>query len=183
MDGADTFDSTPFIYENKVVQEYLNATGKAGGPLVTSNNETFRSDFRVFNSDHNATIRAMSSPQAFQDTCFSIFEKMMDTVPRGVVLSEPVIPRQWTLIESHLDLSPTGQVQYSGNISTYSRTAIPINATYYYGKAGGGNIGYPLYSKPAGRTSITPAIRIDEADSSKSDTKQHRQRSRLQPFR
>ncbi|KAH7416673.1 heme peroxidase [Cadophora sp. MPI-SDFR-AT-0126] len=147
MDGADTFDSTPFIYENKNVQEYLSATGKAGGPLVTTKNTTFRSDFRIFNSDGNATIQAMSSPQAFQDTCFSVFEKMMDTVPRGMKLSEPIVPRKWILIESHLDLSPTGQVQYSGNVSTYNRGPLPINATYYYGKSGGGNTGYPLYSK------------------------------------
>lgn len=150
MDGADTFDSTPFVYENKVVQEYLSAEGKAGGPLVTTKNETFRSDFRIFNSDKNATIKAMSAPQAFQDTCFTIFEKMMDTVPRGMKLSDPVVPRPWILIESHLDLSPTGQVQYSGNISTHSKSGVPINATYYYGKAGGGNTGYPLYSKPPG---------------------------------
>ncbi|KAG4443010.1 hypothetical protein IFR05_001541 [Cadophora sp. M221] len=147
MDGADTFDSTPFVYENKVVEEYLSAKGKAGGPLVTTKNETFRSDFRIFNSDKNATIKAMAAPKAFQDTCFTIFEKMMNTVPRGMKLSEPITPRQWILIESHLDLSPTGQVQYSGNISTYSRSGIPINATYYYGKAGGGNTGYPLFSK------------------------------------
>ncbi|KAH7348930.1 heme peroxidase [Rhexocercosporidium sp. MPI-PUGE-AT-0058] len=147
MDGADTFDSTPFVYENKVVQEYLSAKGKAGGPLVTTKNETFRTDFRIFNSDKNATIKAMSAPQDFQDTCFTVFEKMMDTVPRGMKLSDPIMPRQWIPIESHLDLSPTGQVQYSGNISTYSRNGIPINATYYYGKAGGGNTGYPMYSK------------------------------------
>ncbi|KAG4423745.1 hypothetical protein IFR04_003170 [Cadophora malorum] len=147
MDGADTFDSTPFIYENKVVEEYLSATGKAGGPLVTTKNETFRSDFRIFNSDHNATIRAMSSPQAFQDTCFSVFEKMMDTVPRGMQLSEPIVPRKWILIESHLDLSPRGEVVYSGNISTYERGEVPVNATYYYGKSGSGNMGGLLYSK------------------------------------
>ncbi|KAL2064556.1 hypothetical protein VTL71DRAFT_3693 [Oculimacula yallundae] len=150
FDGADTFDSTPFVYENKNVEEYLKAKGKAGGPLVTTKNTTFRSDFRIFNSDFNKTITAMSAPQAFLDTCFTVFEKMMDTVPRGVKLSDPITPRRWILIESHLDLSPTGVVQYSGNISSYSRGSVPVpnQAIYYYGKKGGGNTGYPLLSGP-----------------------------------
>ncbi|KAK0118511.1 hypothetical protein ONS96_011608 [Cadophora gregata f. sp. sojae] len=147
MDGADTFDTTPFVFENKNVQEYLTSSGKRGGPLVTTKNTTFRSDLRIFTHDNNATIRAMSSPQAFQDTCFSVFEKMMDTVPRGVALSDPIVPRKWILMESHLDLSPGGQVVYSGNISTYERGQVPGKAIYYYGTTGGGNTGYPLVSQ------------------------------------
>ncbi|CZT51102.1 uncharacterized protein RSE6_12189 [Rhynchosporium secalis] len=150
FDGADTFDSTPFVYENKNVEEYLSAKGKAGGPLVTSKNTTFRSDFRIFNSDLNKTIIAMSTPQTFLDTCFAVFEKMMDTVPRGMKLSEPITPRRWILRESHLDLSRSGVVQYSGNITTYSRGGPPVpnQAIYYYSTEGNGNTGYPLLSGP-----------------------------------
>lgn len=77
----------------------------------------------------------------------------MDTVPRGMQLSEPIVPRKWILIESHLDLSPKGEVVYSGNISTYERGKVPENATYYYGKSGGGNMGGLLFSKGPGMLS------------------------------
>lgn len=111
----------------------------------------------------------------------------MDTVPRGMQLSEPIVPRKWILIESHLDLSPRGEVVYSGNISTYERGEVPVNATYYYGKSGGGNMGVLLYSKGPG---MSFALNVQfQPDRSKfqSDTgnnsysRQHRQRRNLRP--
>ncbi|TVY15916.1 WSC domain-containing protein [Lachnellula arida] len=139
--GADHFDSTPFVFDAVGVNEYLNGSGQAGGPLVTTQNKTFRSDLRIFNSDSNATIKAMaSSTQSFEDACFTVFEKMINTVPKTVTLSTDLVgPRPWILMESHLDLSSTGAVQYSGNITTKSRfnPSVPTTATYGYGTSGG----------------------------------------------
>ncbi|TVY92382.1 WSC domain-containing protein [Lachnellula willkommii] len=139
--GADHFDSTPFVFDAVGVNEYLNGLGQAGGPLVTAQNETFRSDLRIFNSDSNDTIKAMaSSTQSFEDACFTVFEKMINTVPKTVTLSTDLVgPRPWILMESHLDLSSTGAVQYSGNITTNSRfnPSVPTTATYAYGTSGG----------------------------------------------
>jgi hypothetical protein len=96
------------------VNEYLNGTGKAGGPLVVGFNETTNSDLRLFSSDGNATVQAMTTAQAFQDTCYTLFEKMVNTVPSSVTLSDVIDPRTWTMQESHLDLSSAGEVFFMG---------------------------------------------------------------------
>ncbi|KAF2735068.1 heme peroxidase [Polyplosphaeria fusca] len=132
--GADTFDSTPFKFDNTQVQEYLTGTGKRGGPLVTTKNVTMQSDLRIFKSDNNVTVKAMSSAASFRNTCLTIFEKMLNTVPAGTTLSNPIGPRPWITKETHLDLSPSGVVRFSGNISTQSKAAgaAPATASYVY---------------------------------------------------
>lgn len=132
--GADTFDSTPFKFDNTGVQEYLTGTGKRGGPLVTTKNVTMQSDLRIFKSDNNATIKAMSSAAAFRSTCLTIFAKMLDTVPKSVTLSSPIGPRPWITKESHLDLTPSGVLRFSGNITTQSKAAgaAPATASYAF---------------------------------------------------
>ena len=137
-DGASPFDSTPFIFDNTGVNEYLNNTGLRGGPLVVGANTTTNSDFRIFNSDKNVTMRGLASPLNFQQKCFKIFERMLDTVPRGTVLSDPVAVRPWILNEGHLDLSSTGSVTFSGQISSWSFSASPAKASYTYVTVGGG---------------------------------------------
>ena len=140
-DGAQSFDSTPFTFDNTGVNEYLSNTGLRGGPLVVGANQTTNSDFRIFNSDKNVTMRGLASPLNFQQKCFKIFERMLDTVPRGTVLSDPISVRPWILNEGHLDLSSTGAVTYSGQISSWSFSASPATASYEYVTVGGGNTG------------------------------------------
>lgn len=83
----------------------------------------------------------MSSPTSFEDTCFTIFEKIINTVPSTVTLSDVIGPRPWILRESHLDLLSSGGVTYSGAITTHSNAVIPATAAYQYGTVGGGNTG------------------------------------------
>lgn len=138
------------MFDNLGVQRYLSGTGKAGGPLVTTSNAAFRSDLGIFSSDGNATIRAMAASQtAFENACFPIFEKMINTVPKNVNLSDIIGPRQWITMESHLDLTSAGVPTYSGTIGTYGKTAAPSTASYTYGTIGGGNTG-PKTSQPGG---------------------------------
>jgi hypothetical protein len=66
---------------------------------------------------------------------------MINTVPKNVTLSAPIGPRQWILIESHLDISATGAVLYSGTAATYSWGPVPNQATYVYNTNTGGNTG------------------------------------------
>ncbi|KAG9236919.1 putative L-ascorbate peroxidase 6 [Amylocarpus encephaloides] len=138
--GRSPFDSTPDVFDNTGVQEYLTRTGLKGGPLVVGPEAT-RTDFLIFNSDDNATITAMSTPSSFENTCLTIFQKMMDNVPAGTVLSDPVTVRPWILRESHLDLLASGGVTFSGTISGHSTPAPPATANYFYGTVGGGNTG------------------------------------------
>jgi hypothetical protein len=79
-DGASHFDSTPDIFDNTGVLEYLNGTGLRGGPLVVGNDSVTNSDLRIFSSDGNATMESLAEPNSFRDKCFAIFERMIDTV-------------------------------------------------------------------------------------------------------
>jgi hypothetical protein len=149
------------VFDNVGVSNYINNKLKAGGPLVTTSNKNFTSDFNIFNSDKNATVAAMAkSQQAFENACFPVFEKMINTVPKGINLSAPIGPRHWITMESHLDLTSIGAVTYSGKIGTYSKTAVPKNASYSYGTTSGGTIaktsqgggGYPIRISNLGYT-------------------------------
>ncbi|RDL35895.1 uncharacterized protein BP5553_06507 [Venustampulla echinocandica] len=162
-DGRAPFDSTPAIFDNTGVNEYLTGTGLKGGPLVVGPEAT-RSDLRIFASDDNATISAMSSPQSFEDTCFTIFEKMINTVPSAVKLSDPIVPRPWILRESHLDLNSAGAVTFSGTIIGHSSASLPDTASYSYGTSGGNTapktsqagVAYPIVANtPIGFGTIT----------------------------
>lgn len=135
LDGASHFDSTPAVFDNTGVLEYLSGTGLAGGPLVVGTNTTTNSDLRIFESDGNVTVQALAT--SFEDSCFAIFERMLDTVPRGVVLSDPVVPREWILKEGHLDLDSEGEVVYSGTITTWTTGTAPATASYFYQSASG----------------------------------------------
>lgn len=73
-------------------------------------NGTTNSDLRIFSSDGNTTIKAYvvgdnvliprslihhrfaASAEHFAQTCSALFEKMIDTVPLGVILSEVLEP-------------------------------------------------------------------------------------------
>ena len=144
-DMMDTFDDTPTTFDHIGLQNYLAGTHKAGGPLVTTSNPSFRSDLNIFESDNNTTVRAMSrSLAAFEAACFPVFEKMINTVPNGTFLSDVIGPRQWITMESHLDLDSTNAVVFSGVIGHYTGKGgppSPATATYQYGTIGGGNTG------------------------------------------
>ncbi|KAH6671975.1 heme peroxidase [Halenospora varia] len=153
LDGGSNFDSTPAIFDATNINEYLNGTGNAGGPLVVGFNSTTNSDLRLFSSDNNATMLALTEAQKFQDTCYTIFEKMLDTVPSNVVLSEVIGPRTWTMGEMHADLRSDGGVVFSGSITWHSLTETPITkANYTYSTSNGGDVG--VLSSAIGVSSI-----------------------------
>lgn len=92
LDGADSFDSTPGVFDPAVITVYLSSTGTKGGLLVTGPNVDEHSDFRLYNSNLNITLESMTSLQTFGLRCSTLFSRMIDTVPRGVMLSAPVTP-------------------------------------------------------------------------------------------
>lgn len=149
LDDGASFDSTPALFDNVGINEYLTGTRNTGGPLIVSSNVTTRSDLRIFSSDGNATIKSMSSAQAFEDTCFTIFEKMINTVPSNVVLSALIGPCPWILKESHLGLSTSSVVSYAGVIATHGPATPPTTANFVFRTSGGTTIG-PSSSKTGG---------------------------------
>ncbi|KAJ7243967.1 heme peroxidase [Mycena rebaudengoi] len=91
--GRKFFDTTQGIFDNNVITEYFD--NSTANPLVITQNATFRSDMRIFSSDGNKTMRAMADPNAFASSCGAVFEKMINTVPREVTLTEPIEPAQF----------------------------------------------------------------------------------------
>ncbi|KAK7040204.1 hypothetical protein VNI00_010010 [Paramarasmius palmivorus] len=94
-----TFDSTT-AFDNSVVVEYLDGT--TNNPLVVGPNATTNSDLRIFSSDGNVTMQSIASPQDFSKTCSSLLERMINTVPKGVGLSEVVEPIEYKVSEAML---------------------------------------------------------------------------------
>jgi hypothetical protein len=92
--GGIHFDDTVAVFDDHVVQEYVHSTGQRGGPLVTSFNVSSRSDLRLYESDGNATmIRLASQGTGFLKTCVELLQRMIETVPKAVVLSDIITPR------------------------------------------------------------------------------------------
>ncbi|GME33760.1 putative l-ascorbate oxidase protein [Neofusicoccum parvum] len=83
------FDGTTTAFDTDVVEDYFSANGS--NPLAFGANATTNSDARVFAADGtNETMAALRDPDTFQKTCADLFERMIDTVPAGVTLSEPI---------------------------------------------------------------------------------------------
>lgn len=110
-------DSTPDVYDSHVVMDYLN--GSTPDPLVTGPSVALghHSDFRVFNSDGNATLRAMASESAFHRACQSVLGRMIDVVPSGVSLTAPIKPYDVKPVGLQLLLDTDGEtLQWTGYI-------------------------------------------------------------------
>ncbi|KAF3012589.1 hypothetical protein E8E14_005591 [Neopestalotiopsis sp. 37M] len=138
LNGGVGFDDTPADFDSSVVNEYLNGTGQQGGLLVTAPNENDRSDLRLYSSDNNATMKVLSEEAAFQATCLSLFERMIDTVPADVQLSDPIVPMTWKAVDMALDVNSAGNVSVSGLIrNLYTSTSPPSTVTYTTSTADG----------------------------------------------
>lgn len=105
------------IFDTDVLSEYLDGTGNAGGPLVTSFNVSSRSDLRLYESDNNATmIKLRDSGAGFFGTCATLLQRMIETVPRNVVLSDIVSPLTIKPINATLDFDLQGRLIFTGSI-------------------------------------------------------------------
>ncbi|KAJ6562489.1 heme peroxidase [Mycena capillaripes] len=110
------FDSTFVTFDNNIASEYI--LGTTQDPLVVGSNDTTNSDKRIFGSDGNFTMRSFAeSPELYASTCAQLFARMIDTVPRGVQLTEvitplPVKPTISQLVLHGDTLELTGQVRF-----------------------------------------------------------------------
>ncbi|KAK1223347.1 hypothetical protein PQX77_013779 [Marasmius sp. AFHP31] len=80
-------------YTRNVVTGYLDNT--TPNPLVVSPNVTMRSDLRVFSSDGNVTMQRLAQGDNFDNECASLIQRMIDTVPKGVKLTDPIMPIEY----------------------------------------------------------------------------------------
>lgn len=104
-DTVTAFDSTSDSFDNAVATEYLH--GNTSNPLVVGQNETLNSDARIFASDGNSTIQELGrTNEGFRTACADVMTRMIDTVPAGVQLTEPI---------EAVDVKPYVDLAYAGN--------------------------------------------------------------------
>ncbi|UKZ55983.1 hypothetical protein TrVGV298_009807 [Trichoderma virens] len=101
-DNSVFFDTSTSNFDNQVAKEFVANVSQ--NPLAFGhNNETMRSDFRIFNADGGDMISRMAESQEFfSQTCAALFERMINTVPPNVKLTDalqplPVKPRKWSI--------------------------------------------------------------------------------------
>lgn len=75
-----------------------------------------QSDFRIFSSDGNKTITSMSTPEGFAETCRQTITEMIETVPAGVTLTEPITPSPLRPTNVQLTVSRDGSVNIQGQV-------------------------------------------------------------------
>ncbi|TCD65073.1 hypothetical protein EIP91_003275 [Steccherinum ochraceum] len=112
--GNAPFDSTFTEFDNKVVTEYLDGTTQ--NPLVIGPNVTTRSDFRIFNSDNNATMSKFADSSVFMSTCADLLARMINTVPSTVTLTEEVQPLPIKPTAMTLSFAGNGNIQLKGEV-------------------------------------------------------------------
>ncbi|PVF92323.1 heme peroxidase [Serendipita vermifera] len=114
-EGVQRFDSTFDSFDNKVATEFI--AGIPNNPLAYGANDTTNSDFRIFSSDGNRTIsrQVLGYSEAFKSTCGTLFEKMLNTVPSSVTLSDVIKPIP-VKPKISLALTSDGYIQVSGEV-------------------------------------------------------------------
>jgi hypothetical protein len=137
------FDETT-AFDGKVAADFVagNTTNPLViGPCVDSGR---CSDARVFAADNNVTIAAMADPAVFQSRCRTLLQKMIDVVPKEVVLTDPIVPYevkpvdlQLSLEEEEESLSFVGEIR----VRTTNRPDEDIEQVklIYKDRNGGGN--------------------------------------------
>ncbi|KAH8675275.1 heme peroxidase [Xylariales sp. PMI_506] len=128
--GGVNFDSTRGAFDSLVVSEYIDGTGQMGGPLVTSFNETVRSDLRLYESDGNKTMRNLynKGPGYFQEVCVELMGRMINTVPEAVELQGPIQPLAVKPINVTWDFDADDQLVLSGKIRVLKPAQVPASA-------------------------------------------------------
>ncbi|KAI9640458.1 hypothetical protein NHQ30_011204 [Ciborinia camelliae] len=115
--GGIHFDATGDVFDSKVVHEYIDWTGNQGGPLVTSFNESSRSDLRLYESDGNVTMRRLyDQGDNFLNSCVPLMQRMVETVPKEVILSDIVFPMTIKPVNVTFDFSEDGSSILTGTI-------------------------------------------------------------------
>ncbi|KAG9236578.1 heme peroxidase [Amylocarpus encephaloides] len=134
------FDTT-LEFDNLIAVQYLN--GPVSDPLSVgiSVMNTRNSDFVVFNTDKNVTIKAMTGAPTFSSVCSSILQRMIETVPLNVQLSDVIAPYEVKPSGIQLTLLAGGtQIAFSGDIRvrTTTRTVSSVTITYKNRTGGAG---------------------------------------------
>lgn len=135
------FDSTA-KFDEKVASEYV--AGKTTDPLSVGPSVAAgrASDVRVFAADGNATITAMANPATFASLCSTMLQKMIDVVPSGVTLTDPIVPYDVKPSNLQLTLLAGGrQIQFDGEIRVRTTAGEVSGVMLVYKDRAGGDGG------------------------------------------
>lgn len=123
------FDKTT-AFDEKIASEYI--AGVSIDPLTVGPSKASGrdSDARVFAADGNVTIKAMSDPATFASMCSTMLQKMIEVVPTGVVLTDPILPYeikpnaiQLTLLNGGSEILFAGEVRVRTTVRPASQIA------------------------------------------------------------
>ncbi|KAK3360011.1 hypothetical protein B0T25DRAFT_621313 [Lasiosphaeria hispida] len=128
VNGQVGLDASVAAFDNKVVTEYIS--GSTANPLVVGPSVAVNrhSDFKVFNSDANVTMNAMAEPAAFQQVCKVVLQKMIDVVPTGVTLTDPIAPYTVKPVDMRLTLNTPGNTLLLTGYIRVRTTEIPARS-------------------------------------------------------
>ncbi|KAK8066566.1 WSC domain-containing protein [Apiospora hydei] len=104
----------PYQFDNAIATQYLD--GSTENPLVVGHNDTTNSDKRIFGADGNKTMNALKDPAQFKTMCADIFARMIDSVPAGVELTEPLESFDMKPYITTLALNSNGTLDFAGRI-------------------------------------------------------------------
>lgn len=126
--GLAGLDSTVAAFDNRVVTEYL--TGNTTNPLVVGPSVQLdkHADFKVFNSDGNTTMQGMTDPAKFSDICKNVLQKMIEVVPPGVNLTDPIVPYNVKPVELQLTLADGGANLHFTGFIRVKTTDLPVDS-------------------------------------------------------
>ncbi|CAM1507719.1 Fc.00g045670.m01.CDS01 [Cosmosporella sp. VM-42] len=140
-DNTQNFDTTIDglgAFDNTVALQFIGNVSQ--NSLAFGHNETTRSDSRIFNSDGGSLIHKMAaSNEFFHQTCASLLERMLNTVPKKVTLTDPiqVIPvkpsRLFATINSNGTMTVTGHVRQIDTIEHNPNREVMI---HFYPRSG-----------------------------------------------
>ncbi|KAJ7826330.1 heme peroxidase [Mycena leptocephala] len=118
------FDDTR-LFDNHIATNYIsgpNINPLVIGPAVTD------SDGRIFGSDGNATMRSFaSSASTFSSTCGTLIGRMINTVPTGVTLRDPVVPIPFKPRDYLLSVTAAGTLNLQVTADIFGPSVINSN--------------------------------------------------------
>ncbi|KAJ7145356.1 heme peroxidase [Mycena crocata] len=150
------FDETQ-SFDHNIVTQYLDSTTK--DPLIVLN-QTMASDRRVFGADNNATMQSMATAESFASTCTTIFDKMLNTVPAGVTLTDEITLLPVKVSAAQLTVGTT-QLQFQASVRIILGSGTPTVQMYWcdrYGDAANCKSGLKRFAASGGSTSVSSPI-------------------------
>lgn len=148
-DGSEVYsftDSTGANFDNKIVTEYLGntTTDPMQRGLCTTNK--LCADTTVFGQDKNLTMKKLADQNTFASTCATVFQKLVEVVPKTTTLSQTIIipyevkpSFQLTLLDGGSQMTFAGEVRVRTTVRSQSQiSSVQIN---YSDRNGGSSCG------------------------------------------